>query len=70
MQAPVGKSANRRKASYELHLNVQRPLIEEGFGDEQTLDANLIVARMVVLCRTIRLAGGTFSVENPCHSFL
>ena len=51
-----------------LHLNIQCPLIE-GFGDQQTLDANLIVARMVVLCLTIHLAGGTFSVENPWDSF-
>ena len=52
-----------------LHVQRQRPLIE-GFGDQQTLDANLIVARMVVLCLAIHLAGGTFSVENLWDSFL
>lgn len=42
----------------------------ESFGDQQTKDANLIVARMVVLWFTLHLAGRLFSVENPWDSFL
>ncbi|CAK9112875.1 unnamed protein product [Durusdinium trenchii] len=42
----------------------------EGWGDEQTKEANEIVARTVVLCLMLHSRGKTFSVENPFGSFL
>ena len=42
----------------------------EGWGDEDTSQANEMVARMVRLCLLLHMRGATFSVENPWRSFI
>lgn len=42
----------------------------EGWGDEEAVRGNLVVARMVILCLILHNAGATFSIENPWDSFL
>ena len=42
----------------------------EGWGDQQTEQANEMIARMVVLCLLLHDRGATFSIENPWDSFL
>lgn len=42
----------------------------EGWGDEDTILANKIIERMVMLCLILHNRGRTFSIENPFGSFL
>ena len=42
----------------------------EGWGDFEVVEANLVVARMVVLVLTLHNQGATFAIENPWLSYL
>lgn len=70
--APPCRTLTKARRSDEFgHAKILRSDAQpEGWGDKASLEANLIVCRMVVLCLLVHSAGGTFSVENPWESFL
>ena len=42
----------------------------EGWGDLEAVEANLVIARMVVLVLILHNQGATFAIENPWTSYL
>ena len=42
----------------------------EGWGDDDTKQANEMIVRMVTLCLRLMARGATFSIENPWRSFI
>ena len=42
----------------------------EGWGDLEAVEANLVIARMVVLVLILHNQGATFAIENPWMSYL